>query len=171
MKIDADAIRAALRAPDGDRSLRRRRWLTALAAAGLVDAGIMALYQMGVIRRLPDPPLPHFDSGAVIGSRAAYALGAPDATLNVLQLAATMVLAGAGGTRASGRSPWHGLILGLTTLGGAVGAAAYLYNMIARQKRGCVYCLPAEAISFAMLPLGLGELREAVGALAARAKA
>jgi uncharacterized membrane protein len=162
---DADAMRAALRAPDGDRSLRRRRWLTALGAAGLADAAVMALYQMGVIRRLPDLPLPRFDSNAVVGSRAAYVLGTPDATLDALQLAATMALAGAGGTRASGRGPWLGVLLGLSTLGGALGAVAYLYEMIAKQKRACAYCIPAAAISFAMLPLGLAELRDGVARL------
>lgn len=168
MIFDADAIRAELRAPDADPSLRRRRWLSVLGAAGLVDAAIMGLYQMGVIRRLPDPPLPHFDSNAVVGSRAAYVLGAPDATLGALQLAATLVLAGAGGTRKSGRSRWLGVLLGLSTLGGAVGAAAYLYDMIAKQKRACAYCIPAAAISFAMLPLGLAELRDSFMAPAAR---
>lgn len=166
--MNAGAIRSALRSPGGDRSLRRRRWLTALGALGLVDAAMMALYQLGVVRRLPDLPLPHFDSNAVVGSRAAYVLGTPDATLGALQLAATLALAGAGGTRKSGRSPWLGVALGASTIGGAIGAAAYLYDMIAREKKACAYCIPATAISFAMLPLGLAELRD--GAMALRSR-
>ena len=48
-----DQMRSAWR--DGDEpSLRRRRKIASLAVLGLVDFGIISLYQMGVIRSLPD---------------------------------------------------------------------------------------------------------------------
>jgi hypothetical protein len=73
-------------------SLKRRRAITWLGAAALIDSALMTLQQMGAIRHLPDPP--GFHSDEVVGSRAAYIFGAPDAPINALSTSVTLVLAG-----------------------------------------------------------------------------
>ncbi len=153
--MSAAAIREAL-LHAASPSLKRRRRLTWLGALGLVDAAIMSLYQMGAVRHLPDPP--GFDSDHVVGSRAAYFFGAPDAPLNALSLSATLILAGAGGSRASGRRPMFDVLLGASVLGHAAGALFYLWDMIAREKKACAYCIPALLINLSLLPLGLAEI-------------
>ena len=59
--------------------------------------GAAAAYQHGVIRRLPEPPLPFLDAETVDASGAAYELlRTPEASLGLLSNAATLALAGMG---------------------------------------------------------------------------
>jgi hypothetical protein len=92
------------------RSLRRRRWVALLSVLGAVDFAIISLYQLGVIRHLPDPPGRIFDSDRVNASHKAYALGVPDGTLGLGLYALTLIPAGAGGDPQSGRSRWLDLL-------------------------------------------------------------
>src|SRR5439155_19108873 len=119
-------IRGSLRRGDSP-SLRRRRKLAWLGAAALIDSAVMTLFQMGALRHLPD--LPGFASDAVVGSRAAYALGTPDAPLNALSTSVMLVLAGAGGEP---RHPMFDVLLGASVVANAAGAVAYLADMIFR---------------------------------------
>ena len=48
--------------------LRRRRWVLGLSLLGTLAGQIVALFQMGLIRRLPDPPVGPFDSTRVNAS-------------------------------------------------------------------------------------------------------
>lgn len=61
--------------------MRRRRRLAALSVLGLLDFAVISLYQLGVIRSLPDPPGRLFDSNRVNASRHAFAMGLPDGPL------------------------------------------------------------------------------------------
>jgi uncharacterized membrane protein len=150
------------------RSLVRRRRLAVLAAMGLVDFAAISLYQLGVIRHLPDPPGRLFDSDAVNASRKAFATGIPGGTLGALLHASELVLLAASGTRETGRSPILDLLLGGAVVAGAGAAAHYLYDMAANEKRACVYCLVAAATAFAMIPLATPEVRSGIRALRAR---
>jgi uncharacterized membrane protein len=146
--MNAESLRRELQSRRPDRKLRRRRTLVTLAALGLVDAALMALHQFGVIRHLPDPP--GFHSDEVVGSKAAYLPGTPDSTLYALQLSSVLALAGARRDR----------LLLADVLGGAVGALFYLGDMIFREKKACAYCIPAAAISLAMVAPALALLRD-----------
>lgn len=158
--MDVEAIRDALREGNSP-SLRRRRWLGRLSALGLADFGLISLYQLGAIRHLPDPPGKLFDSDRVIASEEGYRFGVPDGPVALTLHALTLILASAGGSRRSGRPRILDVMLGGVVLAGAVGAAAYLANMIRVQKRACAYCLAGAAINFAMVPLALPDLVEA----------
>jgi uncharacterized membrane protein len=61
-----------------------------LAVATLVP---VALYQTGVIGRLPDPPGAIFDSEWITSSKDAHPLGIPDALLGLGSYGATLALA------------------------------------------------------------------------------
>lgn len=59
--------------------------------------GAVALYQTGVLNRLPDPPLPCFDSARVTRSKQAYRLfGIPDGALGLASYGLTLALAATG---------------------------------------------------------------------------
>ena len=53
----------------------------------------VALYQSGLIARLPDPPLAVFDSEKITQSAAAHPLGIPDAWLGLASFGTTLALA------------------------------------------------------------------------------
>jgi uncharacterized membrane protein len=152
--MDVDALREELR-HGRSAELARRRAIATLAAVGLVDFAAISLYQLGVIRHLPDPPGRLFDSDAVNGSRAAYAHGVPDGTTGALLYALELVLASAGGSRRTGRRGWLDLALGGAIGAGVAGAAFYLWDMGTREKKACPYCLVGAGVNFAMAPLWL----------------
>jgi uncharacterized membrane protein len=127
-----------------------RNALIALAAAALADSVAVALRQLGIVKRLPDVPWRGFDANAVTTSPAAYPLGVPDATL-AIGAYATEIVAAAG---------WRRLLM-LAVAGGTAGAAYYLWQMAAVEKRACLYCLGAIAASFAMVPLTVKQLSAA----------
>jgi hypothetical protein len=71
--------------------LRHRRRQTALMLGATAAMGVVALYQTGLVRHLPDPPLPGFDSDRVDASGEAYeTLKTPDATLGIASYGATL---------------------------------------------------------------------------------
>ena len=91
------------RSPD----LARRRWSIGLSIAGAAIGGVVALYQTGIIRRLPDIlPGKVFDAEKVDASDYAYKrLQMPDAPLMMLTYSATAALAAAGGAQRATRQP------------------------------------------------------------------
>lgn len=154
-----DAIRHAWREQHTP-SLDRRRRISILSAIGLVDFALISLYQLGVVRHLPDFPGKIFDSDKVNASRKAFGTGIPDGTMGALLYAGTMVLAAAKGTRKTGRPRIASVALAGTVAAGAVGAAQYLVDMARKQERVCPYCVLGAVLNFAMVPPVIAELRE-----------
>ncbi len=156
--MNAHSIRNALRYGESD-SLQRRRTIIALAIAGLIDFSIISLYQIGIIRRLPDIPGELFDSNAVNASPNAYLFGVPDGIVSAFNYTTTMTLAAAGGTRQTSRGRIWDYLLAGSVLTNAAGAIYYLGNMIFKQKKICPYCVTGAALNLAMVPLAVQELR------------
>src|SRR5947207_67163 len=78
--------------------LRRRRGIVGLSLLASASMGVIALYQTGLIRHLPEPPLPRLNADKVDASAEAYEkLAVPDAILGLGSYAATMGLAAMGG--------------------------------------------------------------------------
>lgn len=161
-EMNALAVRNVLRSDRADASLARRRRIALLSAVGLLDFVAISLYQLGIIRRLPDLPGRLFDTNAVNASPRAYPLGVPDGPLGAALFAVTMVLAGAGGTRATGRSPLVSLLLGAAGFAGAAGAAKYLWDMITKEKKACPYCLVGAGLDFGIATYAWPEVRQAL---------
>lgn len=146
--MEAKKIRRSLLEGNSD-ELARRRIIVLLSAIGLADFSLISLYQTGVIKKLPDIPLPIFDSNKVNASESAYQLGVPDGPVSSLAYAATMVLASAGANDTSGLKPVADVALAATVAGNAAGALLYLNDMLFKQKKICVYCITGAAINFA----------------------
>jgi uncharacterized membrane protein len=146
--MNAIAIRNELR-NGSSVDLDKRRKVILLSALGLIDFSIISLYQTGVIKHLPDLPYDFFDSDKVNAAEDAYRFGAPDAPVSAMTYAISMVLASAGGSENVNRKPVFDLALGATLAGNAIGAVYYLYNMIFKQKKICLYCTTGAAINIA----------------------
>jgi uncharacterized membrane protein len=157
--MNAKAIRRELRKGKSE-SLDRRRQIALLSAIGVADMGIISLYQIGVIRKLPDLPGNIFDSNKVNASKSAYVMGLPDGPVSLGLYALNMILASAKGSHRTGRSPWLDFLLAGAVIGSVSGTVTYLYEMIFKQKKACPYCLVAAGLNFAMLPLVFKEARD-----------
>ena len=60
MRMRADELSRELR-NGSDGYLAKRRGIVALSLTASASMAVIALYQMGLIRHLPEPPLPTFD--------------------------------------------------------------------------------------------------------------
>ena len=79
----------------------------------MVALGPVTLYQLGIVRHLPDPPLPGFDADKVHASPQAYPIGSiPDGAIGIASYAATLALALACSPQRAQRRPWLPVALG-----------------------------------------------------------
>lgn len=151
------------RSPD----LSRRRWIVGLSLFGAAMGGVVSAYQMGMVRRLPDPPVGPFDASKVDASDYAYKrMDVPDGLLMLTTYAVTATLAGAGGERRAEEQPHLPLL--------TAGKAAYDVVTTARLAREewaengalCAYCQAASVASLAIAALALPEAARAAQHLA-----
>jgi uncharacterized membrane protein len=140
--------------------LRRRRNVGAMALSAMGSLGVVTAYQMGLLRHLPEPPLPIFDADRVDASGEAYHyLKAPDGALGLLSYAATVLLAGMGTARRAEETPWIPLALAAKV---GLDAASGLYltaEQASKHRRFCSWCLAASVLSVAMVPQVVPEAR------------
>ena len=114
---------------------------------GTLAAQVVTLFQMGLIRRLPDPPVGAFDSTRVNASDYAYSrLETPDAALMLVNYGVTAALAASGGADRAERNPALPRARGQDGLGSVLRRAARDRGMagqprasapIARRRRWC----------------------------------
>jgi uncharacterized membrane protein len=131
------------------KELKVRRNLIALSIIGLIDFGIISLYQTGIIKKLPDLPGKIFDSNQVNAAKDAYLFGIPDGLISGTVYAVTASLAAAGVHRRPGaKSVPTDLMLSGAVLGNTLGAGYYLANMAFSQKKICLYCVTGAIINF-----------------------
>ncbi len=143
-----------------DPSVRNRRRAAALTLVNAASLGVVALYQFGIIRKVPEPPLRFLDADRVDASAEAYAIGqTPDAALGILSAGLTLVLLGRG---ARSRSPWIALATALKVVVDAGGALMLTAEQGTRHRRYCSWCLAAAAASVAAVPAVLPEARRAI---------
>ncbi|WP_128543285.1 vitamin K epoxide reductase family protein [Larkinella soli] len=143
--------------------LNRRRWIAGLSMVGATIGQIVSLYQLGIIKHLPDPPISVFDSDKVDASAYAYKrLDTPDALMMILNYATTAMLAGAGGKDRAETNPGVPIAMGVKTL-----ADTALNLTLAREewqenKKLCFYCQMATVVSAATVVLAVPEVMKAV---------
>ena len=151
-----------------DPALRRRRWIVALSLLGAAMGKVVGLYQMGVIRRLPDLPLRPFDASKVDASDYAYKrLQTPDGLLMVASYALTAILAGAGGANRARDNPALPIALAAKTIYDVGTALKLAQEEWADNEALCGYCQTATLASIASAALAMPEAARAVRELAA----
>lgn len=149
--------------------LTRRRWITGLSLLGVAMGQVVSLYQMGIIKNLPDPPVGPFDSARVDASDYAYKrLQTPDALMMIVTYGLTAWLAGAGGEDRAAETPLLPVMMGLKIVTDAATSLELGREEWAENKALCAYCQVATAASLASLVIALPETRRALGNLLGR---
>ena len=144
------------------KNLRRRRGVFVLFLAASASMGIVALYQMGILKRVPEPHLPGLDADVITGSAKAYSLLAtPDAVLAIGSYVTTMVLAAMGSPDRMNQQPILPVALAAKVGFDAAIAAKYTFDEWRDHHALCSWCLLASAVPFVCLPLVIPEAREA----------
>ena len=155
----AERVSDDLRRGSGD-LLRRRRRVAALSAAAAGAMGAVALYQTGVVKHLPDPPLPGLDSDKVDAAGEAYVMfRTSDAALGVASYGATLALAAMGAGDRAREQPWIPLLLAAKVGADAAGAALLTLEQATKHRAFCFYCLLASAASLVMVPQVIPETK------------
>lgn len=149
--------------------LTRRRWLVGLSLLGVAMGQIVSLYQMGILKNLPDPPVGPFDSARVDASEYAYKrLQTPDALIMVVTYGLTAWLAGAGGKDRATATPLLPVVMGLKIVTDAATSLELGREEWNDNKALCVYCQVATVASLASLVIAYPETRRALGHLLGR---
>ena len=113
--------------------LDRRRKIVGLSLFSVGAMGLLGLYQVGLLRKVPEPP--GFDAEKINGSAQGYALLAtPDALLAVGSYAATAALAAMGPPDRAEATPLVPLAMGAKALLDAALASALLVSQPIKHK-------------------------------------
>jgi len=159
---EAEAVSDALRRGD-DPYLRLRRRSAALSLASIASLGLVAAYQYGLIRHLPEPPLPGLDADRVDASGEAYQyFKTPDAALGIASNAATLILIGMGGADRRSKARWIPIALAAK---GALDAVAGVYLTVeqaTKHRKFCSWCLLAALANVAAAPQMWPEAKAAL---------
>ena len=125
--------------------------------------GLIALYQMGIIEHLPEPPLAGLNADKVDASAEAYAyFSTPDAVIGLGSYAVTMGLAAMGGQDRETKQPWIPLALAAKVLFDAAQAGKLTVDQWTKHRAFCFWCLLAAGATFATVPLAIPEARAAL---------
>ncbi len=158
----AEALSDDLRRGAGA-ALDARRRIAALCLSAMGSMGLVAAYQFGLVKSLPEPPLPRLDSDRVDASGEAFEfLRTPDAALGLVSYAATLALAGMGGRDRARDQPWLPLALAAKTVLDAASGIYLGLEQGTKHKRFCTWCLIAAGASIAMVPVAVPEARRSL---------
>lgn len=143
--------------------LARRRGIAGLSLVSIGAMGLLTLYQMGIMKRVPEPPISGLDADTVDAVPEAYAiLATPDAALGLGSYTVTLTLAAMGGPDRVRLTPWIPLALAAKIVADAAAAAKLTRDQWTKHRAFCFWCLLATAASFTTIPLIVPEARAAV---------
>jgi hypothetical protein len=161
MKITGQKLGEELRDGTGG-FLCCRRVAASLTAMSMASLGVIALYQLGIFRGLPEPPFPGLNAEKVNGSTEAYALlNTPDAVLGLGSYAATLGLAAMGGANRARTTPWIPLAFAAKAGLDALQAATLTRKSWVRYRAFSLYSLVTALATFLALPAIMPEARTA----------
>ncbi len=160
IKKDTQQLRRELQKSNKS-NLRARRTIIGLSLLGMGAMTAVSLFQTGIIKHLPDPPIDGFDSDKVNSSDTAYALGVPDGTLSLASLAANIPIAAFGGANRAETQPLVPLAAAAKASVEAAVAGWYFYQMPTKEKKWCGYCIVGALANFGIAALSLVEAKKA----------
>lgn len=142
--------------------LQHRRLVVGLSIFSSTVLGAVALYQVGLLRRLPSPPLRYFDAERVNGSDEAYSkLGTPDALLGMASYAVTACLAGMGPENRFQDARWIPLAITAKATVDASFAAKLSVEQWTKFRRFSIWSLLVAGATLAALPFTFAEAKRA----------
>ncbi len=146
--------------------LTNRRWIIGLSLLGTLAGQIVTMYQTGIVKHLPDPPIPIFDSDKVDASDYAYKrFQTPDAVLMILTYGLTTWLAAAGGKDRALTQPWLPIAMGAKILADVGTNLQLAGEEWEGNKALCTYCQAASAMSIASVVFAVPEVVKAIQTL------
>lgn len=155
--LDDDEALALGRQMRESERMRNRRAIAALALTAAAPLGLVALWQVGVIKKMPEPKHPLFDAEKVNGSAQGYSkLQMPDAILGVGSMIATMSLAAIGPPR---RARFLTQMLTAKIALDVTTSAKLTIDQWTKYRSFCLWCLISAAATFAMIPFAWNEIR------------
>lgn len=119
---------------------------------------MVGLYQFGVLKGVPEPPIPGLDADRVDASGEAYALlHTPDSALGLTSAGITLTLAGMGDADRWRDRPWIPLALTAKAAADAAGSLLLFAEQVTKHRRICSWCTLAAAANLVALPATLPE--------------
>ncbi len=153
----AEELSQQLRLGTGE-FLPQRRGIVALSLITVGSMSLISLYQMGIIKHLPEPPLPLLDADKVDASAEAYSrFSTPDALLGIGNYAITAGLAAMGGQHRAKEQPWIPLALAIKVAFDTWQAIRLFRDQLTRFHAFCSWCLLAAGTTLATIPLAMPE--------------
>ncbi len=167
-KLTPEELSQQLRHGSGE-YMAQRRGIVSLSLVAIGSMGLITLYQMGVIKHLPEPPIPGLDADKVDASSEAYSrFSTPDGILGVGNYAITMGLAAMGGQERARNQPWIPLILAAKVGFDVSQAIRLFFDQKTKQRAFCSWCLLAAGTTLAIVPLTIPETLAAIRELKQR---
>jgi hypothetical protein len=112
---------------DESLSMPLRRGVIVAPWIGIGSMFFTTMLQLGIVRRLPDPPIGRFDTKKVNSSNEPYSYDSPDSPVTITAHAINMVLASMGPLIAHGSIPAP--LLASAAAAAQAGVAASCYQM------------------------------------------
>ncbi|WP_051340968.1 vitamin K epoxide reductase family protein [Azospirillum halopraeferens] len=154
----------------GGTGMALRRATVATSLIGMASMAAVTLYQTGLLRRLPDPPVrrPHFDTAKVNSSDEAWGYGMPDGPITLAMHAGNLMLAAAGPPERVRTRPWLPMLAAVFAGAQAAVAAKYLFHTMPKVDRAwCPYCVTDALMHFGTFAFTLTEAAQAAESLRA----
>jgi hypothetical protein len=146
--------------------MHRRRQIVLLSMLSATCMGVVAAYQIGLLRRVPEPRLPMLDADKVDASPEAYEkLSTGDAFLGFVSYGTTMLLAAMGDSRRHETHPYVPVALAAKAALDAAQAGKLTLDQWFKHRAFCSWCLTAAAATFAVVPAVVPELRAAIATI------
>jgi Vitamin K epoxide reductase family len=166
----AEQLSRELRLGTGE-YLSQRRGIVALSLVAVGSMSLISLYQVGIIKHLPEPPLPGLDADRVDASVEAYSrLSTPDAFLGIGNYAMTAGLAAMGGQGRAQQQPWIPLLLAAKVAFDTSQAIRLFFDQKSKYHAFCSWCLLAAGSTVATVPLVIPEACAAIRHLMGKLK-
>lgn len=147
--------------------LKLRRAIVGLSFFSAGVMGGIALYQVGILKKIPEPGWSKFNAEKVNGSAEAYShVATPDALLAVVSYAVTACLAGMGAQERWETHPWIPISMTAKALLDAALAGKLTADEWSKYRAFCFWCLLTTAATFATVPLAIPETKAALRGLA-----
>ncbi|MBA2391380.1 MAG: vitamin K epoxide reductase [Ktedonobacteraceae bacterium] len=152
--------------------LAQRRGTIALGLVAVGSMSLITLYQVGILKHLPEPPLPMLDADRVDASAEAYSrFATPDGLLGIGNYAITMGLAAMGGTDRAQKQPWIPLALAGKVVFDAAQGIRLFFDQKTKYHAFCSWCLLSAGTTLATIPLIVPETYAAIRQLLGKTEA
>jgi hypothetical protein len=161
--LSPDQLGRELRTGSGP-FLKQRRNILGLSLFSSAVLGGIALYQMGILKKLPEPRWRGFNAEKIHGSAQAYStLEIPDALLGLASYAVTACLAGRGSGNRWRTHPSMPIGMGIKLFADAAFAGKLTIEECRKFRSLSLWSLLVAVATFTALPLAIPETKAALG--------